>query len=280
MQPNHPIIDLHTHSTASDGQYAPSEVAARAARAGTVAWALTDHDTVAGLGAAAVAAREMGIRFVPGIELSALLDDREVHVLGHFIDPVHPELRAFEDKLADHRRGRVRKIVGLLAENGVSVTEEAIVACSGGKTIGRPHVARAMVQAGAVSTVREAFDRYLGDGRPAYVGRFRLTAEDATAMIHRAGGVATLAHPGPSKIHPRELARLCGMGFDGVEADHPDHPREQAEKFREAAAAAGMVCTAGSDFHGEIVSPDRHLGTSRMAPAELDRLEARRPRAA
>jgi hypothetical protein len=277
MRPEDPIIDLHTHSTASDGQYPPSEVAARAARVGTVAWALTDHDTVAGLVAAAAAARDLGIRFVPGIELSALLDEREVHVLGHFIDPIHPELRAFEDKLADHRRGRVRRIVDLLAQNGVSVTEAAIVACSGGKTIGRPHVARAMVEAGAVSTVKEAFDRYLGDGRPAYVGRFRLTAEDAAAMIRRAGGVATLAHPGPSKVHPRELTRLGALGFDGVEADHPDHPREQAEKYREAAAAAGMVCTAGSDFHGEIVAPDRFLGTSRMRAVELDRLEARRP---
>jgi hypothetical protein len=277
MHHDDPIIDLHTHSTASDGQYAPSDVAARVARAGTVAWALTDHDTVAGLLPAAAAARDLNVRFVPGIELSALLDEREVHVLGHFIDAVHPELRDFEDMLAQHRRGRVRRIVGLLAQNGVSVTEEAIVACSGGKTIGRPHVARAMVEAGAVSTVKEAFDRFLGDGRPCYVGRFRLTVEDAVAMIRRAGGVATLAHPGPSKVQPLELRRLRAMGFDGVEAAHPDQPPEQAARFREVAEAVDLVCTAGTDFHGEIVSPDRFLGTSRMSAAELDRLEARRP---
>ena len=271
------IIDLHTHSTASDGQYTPMEVASRVARSGTVAWALTDHDTVAGLPAAAAAARELNVRFVPGIELSALLDQREVHVLGHFVDPVHPELRAFEDELADNRRGRVRRIVALLARNGVSVTEEAILACSGGKTIGRPHVARAMVEAGAVSTVKEAFDRYLGEGQPAYVGRYRLTAEDAVAMIRRSGGVATLAHPGISKVQPRELTRLRAMGFDGVEADHPDQPSEQAARYREVAAAVDLVCTAGTDFHGELVAPDRFLGTSRMAVAELDRLEARRP---
>ena len=276
MDHEDPIIDLHTHSTASDGQYAPNEVAARAAKAGTVAWALTDHDTVAGLEAAAAAARKLDVRFVPGIELSALLDEREVHVLGHFIDPVHPELRAFEDKLADHRRGRVRKIVERLVQNGVAVTEEAILACSGGKTVGRPHVARAMVEAGAVSTVREAFDRFLGDGRPAYVGRFRLTAEEAIAMIKRAGGVATLAHPGPSKVQPRELRRLRGLGFDGVEADHPDHHPEQVDRYREIAAEVDLVCTGGTDFHGELVSPDRFLGTSRMAAAELDRLAARR----
>ena len=277
MQRDERIIDLHTHSTASDGQYAPSEVAARAARAGTVAWALTDHDTVAGLESAAAAAGALNVRFVPGIELSALLDEREVHVLGHFIDPVHPEMRRFEDLLADHRRGRVRKIIDRLARSGVSVTEEAIVACSGGKTIGRPHVARALVGVGAVATVKEAFDRYLGEGRPAYVGRFRLTAEDAVAMIRRAGGVATLAHPGVSKVQPRELVRLRAMGFDGVEAEHPDHPPEQAARYRESATATDLVCTAGTDFHGEIVAPDRFLGTSRMAVAELDRLQARRP---
>jgi len=271
------IIDLHTHSTASDGQYAPAEVAARAAAAGTRAWALTDHDTLAGLEAGAVAARSMGVRFVTGIELSTLLDDREIHILGHFIDPVHPSLRDFEDLLADHRRTRVHQIVKLLAKQGVRVTEAAIVACSGGKTIGRPHVARALLEAGEVSSVKEAFDRYLGEGRPAYVGRYRLLAEDAVKLVRGAGGVATLAHPGISRVNPGELPRLRAMGFDGVEAYHPDQPPEQAARYREAADRAGLVCTAGTDYHGEIVAPGRFLGTSSMAPAELDRLEARRP---
>jgi len=275
------IIDLHTHSTASDGQYAPAEVAARAAAAGTRTWALTDHDTVAGLEVAAEAAGALGMRFVPGIELSALLDERrdsqrEIHVLGHFVDPVHPSLRAFEDLLAEHRRTRVHQIVKLLSGLGVHVTEEAIVACSGGKTIGRPHVARALLVKGAVGSVKEAFDRYLGEGRPAYVGRYRLLAEDAVKMIVLAGGVATLAHPGVSRVNPGELPRLRALGFDGVEAYHPDHPPEQAARYREAADRNGMVCTAGTDYHGEIVAPDRFLGTSSMDPAELGRLEARR----
>jgi hypothetical protein len=277
MIQNNDIIDLHTHSTASDGQYAPAVVATRAAAAGTRAWALTDHDTVAGLEEGASAARTLGVRFVPGIELSAFLERREIHILGHFVDPVHAKLRNFEDLLADHRRIRVREIVRLLAGNGVSVTEEAIVACSGGKTIGRPHVARAMLATGAVGSVKEAFDRFLGEGQPAYVGRFRLLAEDAVKMIREAGGVATLAHPGVSKVNPGELARLRAMGFDGVEAYHPDHKREQAARYREAADRAGLVCTAGTDYHGEVVAPDRFLGTSSMDPAELDRLEARRP---
>jgi len=277
MARDNDIIDLHTHSTASDGQYAPAEVATRAAAVGTLAWALTDHDTVAGLEEGAGAARTLGIRFVPGIELSAFLERREIHILGHFVDPVHRTLRDFEDLLADHRRTRVREIVRLLAENGVSVTEEAIVACSGGKTIGRPHVARAMLATGVVGSVKEAFDRFLGEGQPAYVGRFRLLAEDGVKMIRQAGGVATLAHPGISKVNPGELPRLRALGFDGVEAYHPDHPREQAARYREAADRTGLVCTAGTDYHGEVVAPERFLGTSSMAPAELERLEARRP---
>jgi predicted metal-dependent phosphoesterase TrpH len=277
MIQNNGIIDLHTHSTASDGQYAPAVVATRAAEAGTLAWALTDHDTVAGLEEGADAARTLGMRFVPGIELSAFLERREIHILGHFVDPVHTKLRDFEDLLAAHRRVRVREIVRLLAGTGVSVTEEAIVAFSGGKTIGRPHVARAMVAAGAVGSVKEAFDRFLGEGQPAYVGRFRLLAEEGVEMIRKAGGVATLAHPGVSKVNPGELPRLRAMGFDGVEAYHPDHKLEQAARYREAADRAGLVCTAGTDYHGEVVAPDRFLGTSSMDPAELDRLEARRP---
>ena len=277
MPPSDEVIDLHSHSTASDGQYDPPEVAARAKAAGVVVWALTDHDTVAGQERAAEAARRHGIRFVPGIELSVFLDNREVHVLGHFIDPSHKILRDFEDMLADNRRGRVREIIRKLAAEGVTVTEEAIVACSGGKTIGRPHVARALMGTGAVASVKEAFDRYLGEGRPAYVGRYRLSAEDAVKLVRSAGGVATLAHPGVSKVNPGELPRLRALGFDGVESAHPDHPPEQAARYREAADRAGLVSTAGSDFHGEIVAPDRFLGSSRMSLAELDRLEARRP---
>ncbi len=278
MSPRDEVIDLHSHSTASDGQYDPPEVAARAASAGVVAWSLTDHDTVAGQERAAEAARRHGVRFVPGIELSVFLDDRrEVHVLGHFIDPSHKILRDFEDMLADHRRNRVREIVRKLGGLGIQVTEEEIVACSGGKTIGRPHVARALLGKGYVSTVKDAFDRYLGEGRPAHVGRFRLSAEEAVDLVRKAGGVATLAHPGVSKVNPGELGRLRALGFDGVESAHPDHPAEQAARFREAADRAGLVSTAGSDFHGEVVAPDRFLGSSRMPLAELERLESRRP---
>jgi len=271
------VIDLHTHSTASDGQYPPAEVAARAAASGTLVWSLTDHDTVAGQEAAAADARRLGVRFVPGIELSVFLDRREIHVLGHFVDPAHPTLKDFEDFLADRRRERMAQIVEKLGALGIHVTEADIVAHSGGKTIGRPHIARALVSAGHVQTVKEAFDRYLGEGRPAYVTRYRLTAEDAVALVRGAGGVATLAHPGVSKIERGDLARLKAMGFDGLEVHHPDHVPSQEEKYARIAGELDLVPTAGSDFHGEVISPDRFLGTTRMDYADLERLERRRP---
>jgi 3',5'-nucleoside bisphosphate phosphatase len=271
------IIDLHSHSLASDGQFAPAEVAVRARAAGCDVWALCDHDTVAGLASAADAARRVNVRLVPGIELSAFLERREIHLLGHFVDPVSPALRDFEDFLAARRRERMSRIVERLAVLGVHVTEAAIERHSGGKTIGRPHVARAIVESGVVATVKEAFDRFLGEGQPAYVQRYRLEAADAVALVRGAGGTVTIAHPGVSKLEVGEVARLAAAGVVGIEVIHPDQNPSVREKYRRAAEAHGLVCTAGSDFHGPDISPDRHLGMVSMTPEALEQLERRRP---
>jgi hypothetical protein len=270
-------IDLHSHSTASDGQFAPAEVAARARQAGLGTWGLCDHDTVAGLGAAAEAARALGLRLVPGIELSAFLGPKEIHLLGHFVDPVHPTLVAFEDFLADHRRTRVRAIVERLGKLGVHVTEDAIVRHSGGKTIGRPHVARAIVEAGGATSVRDAFDRWLGEGKPAYVGRYRLGVEEAVALVRGAGGTVTIAHPGVSRLEPGEIKVLAAGGVVGLEAIHPDHDDAQRARFERLAERNGLVATAGSDYHGPDISPDRHIGMVTMTEEALSVLEQRRP---
>jgi 3',5'-nucleoside bisphosphate phosphatase len=270
------FIDLHSHSLASDGQYPAEEVALRAAEAGVAVWALTDHDSVAALPAARAAAEERGIRFIPGIELSAHLDRREIHLLGHFVDPQSEALLRFEDLLAEKRRVRMGEMIHKLAAVGVALAPEEIEKFSGGKTLGRPHVARAMVDRGVVSSVKEAFDRYLGEGRPAYVGRYRLSAEDAIALVRGAGGSASLAHPGVNRIERGDLDRLAAWGLAGVEAYHPDHVPSQKEKYLKIAADLDLVPTAGSDFHGEAVAPDRKLGMVTMSEAELARLEARR----
>jgi predicted metal-dependent phosphoesterase TrpH len=271
------LIDLHSHSLASDGQFPPSEVAARARAAGCQVWALCDHDTVAGLAEAATAARQVNVRLVPGIELSAFLERREIHLLGHFVDPVAPALRDFEDFLALRRRERMHRIVERLGALGVHVTAEAIERHSGGKTIGRPHVAQAIVEAGAVATIKEAFDRFLGEGQPAYVQRYRLEAADAVALVRGAGGTVTIAHPGVSRLEVAEVARLAALGVAGVEVIHPDQNPSVQEKYRRAAEASGLVCTAGSDYHGPQVSPDRQLGMVTMSPEAFEALERRRP---
>ena len=270
------LIDLHSHSTASDGQYGAAQVAERAAAAGVAVWALTDHDSIAGLAAAAEAAQALAMRFVPGIELSVQLDRREIHLLGHFVDPESAPLRRFEDLLAEKRRTRMGEIVHKLAALGVPLTPEEIERFSGGKTLGRPHVARALVERGVVTSVKEAFDRFLGEGRPAYVGRYRLSAQDAIALVREAGGAATLAHPGVSKMERADLERLAGWGLAGVEAYHPDQNPSVRDKYLRIARELDLVPTAGSDFHGEAVAPDRQLGNITMPGEELARLEARR----
>jgi 3',5'-nucleoside bisphosphate phosphatase len=272
-----PKIDLHTHSLASDGEFTAAEVAERARAAGLGVWALSDHDTVAGLPAARTAADRVGIRLVPGIELSAFLDRREIHLLGHFIDPEHPTMKRFEDFLALRRRVRMEQIVEKLAAIGVRIRVPDIEKWSGGKTIGRPHVARAVVEAGAAATVKEAFDRYLGEGRPAYVQRYRLEADEAVRLVRGAGGTTTVAHPGVSKLERYDLVRLRAAGVDGLEVHHVDHVPSLREKFLRIAEELELVPTAGSDYHGTTIAPDRKLGDVTMPAEDLARLEARRP---
>ncbi|HEX9049615.1 MAG TPA: PHP domain-containing protein [Anaeromyxobacter sp.] len=270
-------IDLHSHSRASDGEYSPADVALRAHAAGLSVWALCDHDTVAGLAEAAAAAGPLGIRLVPGIELSAFLDRKEIHVLGHFLDPAHPALKAFEDRLAEHRRWRMGEIVKRLEALHVHVRAEEIERFSGGKTIGRPHVARAILARGYVATVREAFDRFLGEGMPAFVPRLRLEVAEAVSLVRGAGGTATIAHPAVSRLDRREVERARAAGVVGLEVHHADHDPGTRERLLRLADELGMVPTAGSDFHGETVAPDRHLGDVTMPGEDLARLEALRP---
>lgn len=269
-------IDLHSHSTASDGELPAELVAERAAAAGVAVWALTDHDSIAQLGPAGAAARALGMRFVPGIELSVHLDRREVHLLGHFVDPESETLRGFEDLLAEKRRIRMGEMIHKLAALGVALEPEEIERFSGGKTLARPHVARALVARGLVSSVKEAFDRFLGEGRPAFVGRYRLPVEEAIALVRGAGGTATIAHPGLNRIERGDLERLKAWGLAGVEVYHGDHVPSQREKYLKLCAELDLAPTAGSDFHGPAVAPDRKLGMVSMSPAELERLEARR----
>jgi len=269
------MIDLHSHTTASDGELSPEDLLARARAAGVTTLAVTDHDTVKGLARAQAAADAQGIRLVPGIEVSAEAEGREMHVLGHFVDPTEPGLASYSERLQGERAVRMGRMVERLNQLGFPLTLEEVERIAAGAHLGRPHLALALLARGYVTSTREAFDRFLADGKPAYVGRFRLPAEEAIAMLHRAGGTATVAHPGSSKVSSYTLERLAKAGLDGLEIFHPDHVPSQREAFLRQAEALGLVPTAGSDYHGPRVTPDRSLGMVSLDPSHLARLEAR-----
>jgi 3',5'-nucleoside bisphosphate phosphatase len=270
------MIDLHSHTTASDGQHEPEALLALAARAGVTVLAVTDHDTVGGLLACEAAARSRGIRLVPGIEISVNLNRREVHILGHFVDPTEPRLSAFAARLKAEREGRMQRMIDALVAMGIPVTLAQVRELAGeGAHLARPHLARVLVEMGLCASTRDAFDRFLGDGKPAAAPHLQLQPSEAIAIIHGAGGTATVAHPGVSKVERFELEALRALGLDGLEVVHPDHVPSLREKFVRWADALGLLCTAGSDFHGEAVAPGRHLGTVGMEPSIFAALEAR-----
>jgi predicted metal-dependent phosphoesterase TrpH len=268
-------IDLHSQTTASDGELSPEVLLARAQAQGVRVLSVTDHDTVAALERAEAAARVVGIELVPGIEISAHLGAREVHLLGHFVDRRQPALQQMDAELGRAREERMREMIRRLAEEGVQVTMEQVQAVAQGAHLGRPHLARALVALGHCSSMQEAFQRYLGDGRPGHVPSRRISAEDAVALIHRSGGTATVAHPGVSKLQEPELGALKAAGLDGLEVFHPEHVPSQREKLLRWAERYDLVPTAGSDFHGPKVSPGRELGEESLAVERLERLRSR-----
>ena len=234
-------VDLHAHSTASDGTATPTAAVEAAHRVGVVALALTDHDTLAGVAEAQVAADRLGLRLVPGVELSVHQDGTEVHLLGLHIRNV-VGLQSELEAIRDQRRLRAIAMVERLASAGAPIAFEAVLAASGGGAIGRPHVARALVAAGHVKDQREAFDRFLAFGRPAYVEKARLEIADGIAMIHRAGGLAVIAHPGAEGRRER-IEPLVPLGLDGLEVRHPSHTAEDgAPRARRARGARGARC--------------------------------------
>jgi hypothetical protein len=272
------MIDLHVHTTASDGQYGPEELVRRAFEAGVDTLSITDHDTVAAIAEAEQAAARLGVRLIPGIELSTFLGEREVHVLGHFLDPSEPGLKGFSSLLHEGREERMGRMITRLRALGLLVEMQDVRRVSSGKNLGRPHLARAMIEHGYARDVKDAFDRFLAVGGPGYVERFKLTSADAIALIRRAGGAATVAHPHMSGLTREELVSLRREGLAGIEVDHSDQSAEVREELAALARALDLVPTAGSDFHGEIVAPGRRLGTTTMERTDLARLEARAER--
>jgi 3',5'-nucleoside bisphosphate phosphatase len=274
----HEFIDLHTHSTASDGARAPADVVRAAKAAGLSAIALTDHDTLAGLAEAREEGNRIGVRVVQGIELSAVEGQNETHILGLHLSDVSEMEKQLVD-LRQMRLNRARRIVERLNTLGIPILLESVVKEADGGAIGRPHVARAMIAGGWALDLREAFDKYLGNGRSAFVGKERLAMRDAIAMIHRAHGLAILAHPAQSGTRER-VAGLVSEGLDGVEVLHPSHSWEDSQRLDALVTEFKLVRSGGSDWHG-AVDGARTLGMMRVPAQWLGDQEERvasRPR--
>lgn len=269
-------IDLHTHSTRSDGTASPAQVVALAVAAGLDGIALTDHDTLDGWDEAAQACRKAGLRFVPGVELSTELGERSVHLLGYFLDPGYEPLLAECDRLRNERVRRAQAMVDKLVAMGVAITFAAVAARANGAPIGRPHIAAAMVAAGTVADIDGAFDGFIEDGGPAYVPKHALAPHDGVSLIKAAGGVAVLAHPGLSTrdapVDLELLDTLTAAGLAGVEADHVAHDEHAQTFWRSAAAARNLYVTGASDFHG--TRKEARIGEATTAGVVVDALQA------
>lgn len=264
------IADLHAHSTASDGTLAASLLVARAASQGVEVLSITDHDSVEGLTEGAEAARVSGITFVTGVELSAVHEENDVHVLGYFVDPDDQSLRVHLEDLRAARRRRADTIVRALQEAGYAVSLEEVLSLSDGGAVGRSHVARALVAGGHAASVEDAFRRLIGRGRPFYVRKDVRSPAEAIAVIRDAGGVAVLAHPGVTRVDAI-IPELVGEGLAGIEAFHAEHTREQRERYAKLAEDLGLLVTGGSDYHGPE-APNPELGSIELPAGAVERL--------
>ena len=268
------MIDLHTHTTASDGRYPPAELVARAASAGVTVLAVTDHDTVSGCGAAAAACAAAGIAFVPGIEITAIHDEVDVHILGYFFDLTSPGLLTFLGEQRRQRLERLRLMIDRLGELGMPLDADAILQPAVDdptKSAGRPWIAAQLVAAGHVATVNEAFDKWLERGKPAFVSRVGAGPADVIAYIHDAGGVASIAHP---ILLRRDawIADLVANGLDALEAYHSKHDPAAVERYLAMAASLHISVTGGSDFHGHNTHGPFAPGSTSLPKAAYDAL--------
>lgn len=267
-------VDLHCHSFFSDGDHAPRDVAAMARKAGLSAFALTDHDCLDGLQEFVDAAE--GFLAVCGVEISARRESSDVHILGLFIDAGNEKLNRHLADLAHSRRTRSSAMVDRLRVLGIEIREDDVARFSGQGTVGRPHVAHALVEMGVVPSVDEAFRRFLRPGTPGFVPKPGPTPAEAILWIHEAGGLAVLAHPGPLR-HDAWIAEIAAAGLDGIEVWHPKHNMNQRATYLRMARDLGLVASGGSDYHGTRVG-DSLVGQEPVPAETVERLRARRAR--
>jgi len=260
------MIDLHTHSTASDGTLSPSELIYLAAAKGLRVIALTDHDTISGISAASSAAQETGVILIPGIEISSILGDRDIHILGFYVDPDNAAFCSRITELVECRRERNDKVIARMNRDGIPVTREDLSGGDPEAVITRAHFARYLTEKGYTASLTEAFRTYMGVGCPYYIPRDRIAPEKAVSIIKKGGGMAFLAHPGIYRLTDRAMDNLLNnlirSGLDGIEVYYSLHTQEETDRFRSLAEAHHLLMSGGSDFHGTN-KPDIELGSGR-----------------
>jgi predicted metal-dependent phosphoesterase TrpH len=275
-------IDLHAHTTASDGLLPPERLVALAREAGVAVLGVADHDTTDALDAAMAAGVRAGVEVIPAVEINTDVDALEVHVLGYCIDHRLPWFQEFLARLRDGRVNRAARMVEKLNALGIPIRLARVREIAGG-AVGRPHVARALIEAGAVRTTEEAFAKYLGRGAPAYVERMKVTPEEAVAVILRSGGIPVLAHPGWGPVDGL-IPDLVRAGLEGIEVYYPDHTPAMVERLLALADRLGLLVTGGTDYHGGDLATGVALGSQYVPEEVVARLKARaaqkRPQAA
>jgi len=265
-------VDLHLHSTASDGRYAPSQLVQLALGKALRAIALTDHDTTDGIEEALAAAQQTSLTVIPGVEISTNVSgDLELHILGYHINHRHAPLQKRLQELRESRLVRAREILRLLAKAGLPLPWERVLAMAGHGSIGRPHIAQAMVEAGYVNSVENAFRLYIGRGGPAYVERYKLAPEDAIALVRQAGGVPVLAHPSQVTEY---IPSLVQAGLAGLEVYYNGYEEAEKQSLAKLASKHGLIATGGSDFHGPGITSAADLGQVDVPWSAVERLLA------
>jgi 3',5'-nucleoside bisphosphate phosphatase len=267
------FADLHLHTNFSDGTYTPEELAERAAMVGLAAVALSDHDTLEGCARMAVACRGAGLEFIPAAELTAEVDGNELHLLGYFLDAQNTRLLGEMARFQQVRQDRIREMVACLNRVNVPLQAEAVFAIANCRSPGRPHVGRALVMGGFCATLEEAFERFLKKNRPAWVPKFKISALDAIDLIHGAGGLAVMAHPGLNRAD-QVIPALVTAGLDGLECFHTKHTPLVSAHYLRLARDLGLAATGGSDCHG-LSKGKPLIGTVKLPYEYVTRLKAR-----
>jgi len=267
------IIDLHTHSSLSDGALTPEELVEEAMYNGVSAIALTDHDEVSGIPRAVAHGGTKGIEVIPGIELTAYAGETEIHILGLLLETYSPDFEKKIGIIAESRRQRVYEIVEKLGARGVTLDPDEIFETAGEGVVGRPHVARVLLRHNLVTTIHDAFRTYIGNDAPCYAAKYRMTCKEAVDLVHSVGGMAFLAHPGLTR-RDELIPDLLEYGMEGIEVYHMNHSPQDTKRYRALADERGALVTGGSDFHGNNFKEGEKIGRPAVRYETLARIKA------